>query len=121
MNCFQKSNKHELLICLMALIIMLSSCVSQGEKDTNAFNADNLLVSISETEHGCSQIGKDRIGLYNTRNQTFTLLLDDEENNYLDATWSPDYSLIAYVKSNSVEYINDDNLTGGNKCLDYGA
>ncbi|HQC63651.1 MAG TPA: hypothetical protein PK459_00965 [Anaerolineaceae bacterium] len=112
MNSFQKSNKHELLICLMAMIVVLSSCVSQGEKDTNAFNADNLLVSISETEHGCSQIGKDRIGLYNTRNQTFTLLLDDEENNYLDATWSPDYSLIAYVKSNSVEYINDDNLTG---------
>jgi len=56
--------------------------------------------------------GKDRIGLYNTRSQTFTLLLGDEENNYLDATWSPDNSLIAYVKSNSVDLEREENLPG---------
>ena len=115
MNCFQKPNKHKLLICLMAMIVVLSSCVSQGEKDTNAFNTDNILVSITETYDPyfwCSKKGKDRIGLYNTRSQAFTLLLGDEENNYLDATWSPDNSLIAYVKSNSVDLEREENLPG---------
>ncbi len=61
MNCFQKPNKHKLLICLMAMIVVLSSCVSQGEKDTNAFNTDNILVSITETYDPyfwCSKKGK---------------------------------------------------------------
>ncbi len=61
---------------------------------------------------GVRKKGKDRIGLYNTRSQAFTLLLGDEENNYLDATWSPDNSLIAYVKSNSVDLEREENLPG---------